>query len=699
MRILTETFRRSLNVLGPWSFGFWFSFVFVLYFSVHSLDLSFFSVFFQDLNRAQGRFWVFDFWVSVQTGLVCLSVGLATWRLGRYGLRSLRLEFGSKMLCFCFETALGVVFLDLFWMALGLNGLWNGPFDVVLVTVFCLWALVDLWRDMPSLKVEWAWKLDLRSGPFLIGLTFAFIGLEWAQVWTPVTYFDGLVYHLSTLSFWAFHHGFAPAPGNFFTCFPFSAELYLWNGMVLQGTQAAKGLNILFLFWTALAAGSWVAEEGTPIAGVLTGLTVLFLPLLSTTVWSAQNDVVLTFFILLFVYSLRKAMTEGTEDWFLLAGLMGGAAWTVKQTAVLGVGVVWLAGLLVWARSGFALPWKRWMGMITLVGLCVLPWLLKNAVYTGNPVYPYLSPLIGGQVFPKDNELALMVAHESPWVMDHSFTGWMVHILTQSLDKTMGPVFLAFVPFWFIARPSSVSSGWVGWTGLSYLILCFVVSHQLRLAIPACVLLVVETGLALNVLQKANVQWWSWFLVIFGTLSFISLLRVSVTYYQWDKVVLGDETPTGYLETNPQTRTYYGLTEAVKETTAPWDRILLVGDSRSLYYRRDFYVNSIYDRQVLRDLAVKEKDGEGIYQRLKEMGIDDLVVSGWEAQRLIGQDPNYFSLNQAEWTKLDDLIQHRTDLAFQEGLWAIYHLRTIPIKRSKPLPNLLLVLKSPVPNP
>ncbi len=699
MRNLLESIRKPLGLFGVWIFSLWCLFALFLYFSPRSLDLSFISVLSQDLRQAQGVLWASNLWGSLKATLVCGSVALATWRLGRYGLRLLGLNFGSKVLRFCFETALGVVFLDLFWMGSGLNGLWNGPFDVVLVTVFCLWALVDLWREDPVLKGTLAWKLDITSTPWLIALACGFIALEWAQIWTPVTYFDGLVYHLSTLSFWGFHHGLAEAPGNFFTCFPFGAELYLWNGMVLQGTEAAKGLNIFFLFWTSLAAGAWVAEEGSRTTGVLTGLSILFLPLFSTTVWSAQNDVVLAFFILLFVYSLRKAMAEGRENWFMLAGLMGGAAWTVKQTAVLGVGVVWLAGFVVWARSGFALPWKRWIGTLVLVGLCVMPWFLKNAAYTGNPVYPYLSQWFGGMYFSKVQEQALMIAHESPWVMDHSFGDWVVQIFTRSLDKTVGPLLLAFVPLWFIARPSSSSSSWVGWTGLSYLLLCFAVSHQLRLAIPACVLLVVEIGLALDLLEKNKVRWWSWFLVVFGALSFLSLLRVSVDYYQWDQMVLGVKNRAGYLETNPQTLSYYGLAEAVGKVTAPRDRILLVGDSRSLYYRRDFYANTIYDQQALRELAGQEKDGEGIYHRLYEMGIDDLVVSGQEGQRLIEQDPDYFPLKNEEWAKLDDLIQHRTDLVYEQGPWAIYHLRPTPVKRQQVLPNLLLTMKSPVPKP
>jgi hypothetical protein len=310
----------------------------------------------------------------------------------------------------------------------------------------------------------------------------------------------------------------------------------------------------------------------------------------------------------------------------------------------------------------------------------------------GNPVYPYFSSWFGGQVFSEEYSKALMTAHESPWAMDGSMGQWAAHILTQSLDRTIAPLFLAFVPLWLFSRSTR---SWLLGPSLLYLLFSFGVSHQLRLALPAAALFLITIGLSL---EDSKIRWWSWVLLLFGCLSFLSLFRVSVDYFQWDKMALGVLSEKAYLGTDPQTRSYFGLTEAVGKRVAPGDRILIVGDSRSLYYPRDFVANSLYDPQVLAALAKSEMTGEGIYHRLKEMGIDDLVVSGEEGRRL--SDPSgYGGLTTKEWGHLDDLVQDRTDLVEEEGLWAIYHLRPAPIHRSHPQMDLLLALKSPASKP
>jgi hypothetical protein len=681
-------FFDTLRQYSGRSFALWCVGVFLCYFSARSLDLSFLSILAVDLSQAQ---WAIE-WMNAVKFLsaftTALLIAAATWRLGCLAFTVMGFQAESVVLRYCFETALGVLLLDALWMGLGLNGLW---FDAL---VFSILLLFVLWSFMGSLKGPGSGrfippKTDLRNGLWLGLLASVFISLQIFQIWTPATYFDGLVYHLSTLSFWRFHHGLAPEPGNFFTSFPFGGELYLLNGFWISGSSAAKALNILFFLWAALTAGAWVGEERGSAAGFLTGLSILFLPLFSTTAWSAQNDAALVFFMLLFFYAFHQATLTGSRNWFLLAGLMAGGACAVKETALLGLAVAVLMSLAGKPKGA----WKEWGLFMTAALFSVGPWLLKNQLYMGNPVYPYLSQWFGGRIFSETYARALMTAHESPWVLDGSVGQWMTHIFTQSLDRTAAPLLLAFVPFWVLSR---TARPWLFGSALLYLVLSFGVSHQLRLALPAVALLLTAMGLALD---GPKARWWSWVVLSFGILSFISLFRVSVDYFQWDKMALGVLSEKAYLGTNPQTRTYFGLTESVGKLVPAGDRMLLVGDSRSLYYPRDFVANSLYDPQVLAVIAREEKNGEGVYHRLREMGIDELVISGEEGRRLSDQTSDYSGLTKEEWGRLDQLIQNRTDLVDQEGFWAIYRLRPEVIHRPHSQADLLLALKSQVSKP
>jgi hypothetical protein len=156
----------------------------------------------------------------------------------------------------------------------------------------------------------------------------------------------------------------------------------------------------------------------------------------------------------------------------------------------------------------------------------------------------------------------------------------------------------------------------------------------------------------------------------------------------------GFKSQNEFLETTPQTQSYFPLTEAAQVLTLSTDRFLLAGDARSLYFPRDCYSNSDFDRQLLVALAQDEKDADSIRHRLKELGIDDIVVSGQEGQRLGIQNHSYYPLSEADWVKLDDLIQHWTDLRFAANGLGLYHLRDNATNLPRPIPDLLLLMKS-----
>ena len=118
------------------------------------------------------------------------------------------------------------------------------------------------------------------------------------------------------------------------------------------------------------------------------------------------------------------------------------------------------------------------------------------------------------------------------------------------------------------------------------------------------------------------------------------------------------------------------------------DKLLVAGDARGLYYPRAFYTNSVFDDQVLELLARKEKDGKGIWRGLRKLGVDDLVVVGVEGMRLSKQY-SYYDLKTAEWERLNDFIQHHTELIYLRDLNGIYRLRPMPLERKSPIPNLI----------
>jgi hypothetical protein len=161
-----------------------------------------------------------------------------------------------------------------------------------------------------------------------------------------------------------------------------------------------------------------------------------------------------------------------------------------------------------------------------------------------------------------------------------------------------------------------------------------------------------------------------------------------VNYYHGDKIWLGEETRREYLDQAPQTASYFALAELTGKLLPPDARLLVVGDARGLYYPRCSYTNSVFDEPALPKLAREEKDGDGIARKLREMGMDALVVSGEEGRRLYGPG-SWFTPRAGEAKNLDLFIQRWTDPLVLKGASGIYLLRSQPAMGRAPVPDLL----------
>jgi hypothetical protein len=687
MSIFSKYSQKKETVIGAGIF-LWIGIVFYHYFSWALIsDFSFVSTVIAGFNQASLLKMAANGFHFLKTLCIALGAAFILWRAGRRLVGWFGLSVTHDLVRFCVEMAFGIVLLNGLWLGLGLNGLWWPTLLGLLVLTLLAFALWDFFHGFLKIqklpRFRFPGKLYLALGG--LGL-FCFL-LDLSQGWVPDVYFDALVYHLSTLEFWKYHHGIADFYTNLYSYYPFGGELYFFNGYFFGGSEAAKLLNAFAAGLCGLAAAGWVAEETNLESGWLTWAIVLTIPLVSATVWTTQNDVLLAFFFILFYYALARWAAEVENwKWAVTAGVLGGGALTLKYTAVVGVVAGLLAICFTYPETLRMRHWPRWGVIKGLIFLSLAPWLFKNFAYTGNPFYPYLSSWIGGIALSPGKIAALMGDHESPFLGGFSFTGWVGHVL-GSLDKTIGPLLFSFLSFLFLpgkGRPLvkylAVLSGLLLTGG-------FLLSYQLRLMIPAFLVCFLFAVLFLSGLKKPIwSRLWAWVVVLFGLFSLLSLCRLSVNYYHSDKIWFGEESRLEYLNQAPQTSSYFGLAQLTGDLLPPDAQLLVVGDARGLYYPRPFYTNSVFDEQVLPILAREERDEDGIRKRLLEMGIDAMVVSGEEGKRLYGKGPVLPPQNSK---KLDLFIQRWTDPLVLKGGSGIYLLRSQPAEGRGPIPDFL----------
>ena len=229
----------------------------------------------------------------------------------------------------------------------------------------------------------------------LITVPFGLLALLAAALPTPD--FDALAYHLLGPKEYWLEGQIRFLPHNVYTTFPFFTEMFHLLGMTLLGDWFRGGLAGQVMLWTfgpatALAVGSLGYRLFGPTAGWLAGMIYMTAP------WAYRLSAIPYVEGALLFYgtlTLLTALSVGRgARWALLAGCFAGCATACKYPGLVMVAVpMGVVTVLVgrWRRAAaYSLAFAT--GCLLFVG----PWLVRNALWTGNPVYPLAYSWFGG---------------------------------------------------------------------------------------------------------------------------------------------------------------------------------------------------------------------------------------------------------------------------------------------------------------
>ena len=382
---------------------------------------------------------------------VAAAIWLGSWAVGGLCLRALRipLAMGSteRIVCAC---GVGLSAVSLLMLGCGLAG-WLSP--VLLGGLLVLAILLEGWLCLKgrSRKVDeplrdsnssyGVTRLRRSSWELLKGvisrgeqipypLVAKSLGIIAISLFLtamllgsllPPTDFDVKAYHLTGPKEYFLNGRITFLEHNVYTNFPFLTEMLCLLGMVLRqdwyrGALAGQAVLMGFAPLTALAlfcAGRrWFSETVGWLAAVIYLSTpwTYRLAVIAYVEGALSCYLFLTLFaVLLAVETLRREGSGSASNrLFLLAGLFAGSAMACKYPGL--VSVVIPLGLVSFFAvrekdnghrlSAFGYRPERLRGaLMFLMGtaLSVGPWLLKNLVATGNPVYPLAFGLFGGR--------------------------------------------------------------------------------------------------------------------------------------------------------------------------------------------------------------------------------------------------------------------------------------------------------------
>lgn len=326
------------------------------------------------------------------------------WGLGSVLLRSLPLPALDGWELGYARFLSGLCALSLITLGLGYAGGLSQPLIGGVLLVALASGCWGVWLQRGHAM---GFKIPLPAGwfafaPFVVALLLGSV--------TPPTDFDVKEYHLQGPKEWYQQGRISFLEHNVYTSFPFLSEMLLLAGMVVWGDWYWGGIvgqAVQMLFAPLTAWGLWILARrwNSSRAGGYAALLYLSTPWIYRTAiipyaegsWTAYGFA--AFVAAHWLVDAHRFSASAQKGCMLLMGWLAGSAMACKYpgllTAVLPLGL-WLAGDQ-WRRhhslGSSALAIVVYLsGVLAAVG----PWLLKNLVETGNPVYPLAYSLLGG---------------------------------------------------------------------------------------------------------------------------------------------------------------------------------------------------------------------------------------------------------------------------------------------------------------
>jgi len=543
-------------------------------------------------------------------------------------------------------------------------------------------------------QVNWAEVLLRGQIPFpllarlLIGTVIVLFLMAMALgALLPSIDFDVKEYHLQGPKEWFEAGHISWLPHNVYTSFPFLTEMFALLGMVLSGdwfVGALSGKLVLMTFAPATGLAVFCAARRWFDVRVAWAAALIHL----TAPWTYRISVIayaeggLTFYLFATLFALlltREASGRERRRLTLLTGLFAGSSMACKYPGVLsvvmplGVALLWFEwrrgntdsgvdvsseplddlqsgsqiagrtsgpsiveseGVEVRPASRSRLGAALVVGVIYSIGvlLAVGPWLVKNAVETGNPVYPLLNSIFDGADWTPTLDANWKAAHGPP---HHQPFDLLVKLFDVTLKSDwLSPLFYGLAPLTLlVARQRKLIGGL--WLYVAFLFLSWwVLTHRIdRFWIPMIPVLSLLAGVGV---------WWTtlraWRYVASGIVALCVLFNLGFI----STALCGLNTWLGdYDEVRPIAESSARTIAALNQLDLPADaKVLCVGEAQVFDARFPLVYNTVFDISIFEQwCSAAEPDTppadqpmrspDEIRKTLAEHGITHVLVN-WE---------------------------------------------------------------------
>lgn len=463
----------------------------------------------------------------------------------------------------------------------------------------------------------------MAAGPFLVIMALGAM--------LPSIDFDAIEYHLEGPKeyYQAGRIGFLPH--NVYTSMPFSVEMLHLLGMEVLDDWwwgALVGQLLVAAFAPASAALIALAARrvASPRAAWVAAVVYLTSPWIYRLAVLPYVEGPLCYYHAALVWTVFRAWTETDPlrraRLWALAGLLAGGAMACKYPALISAVLPFGALALVESirRRSVRLVLAYSLGWAVVM----TPWLGKNLIDTGNPVYPLAYRVFGGRHWSS--------GQDAKWENAHGPRSVSLAELGQSIVDVAGrsdwqsPLYAALAPL-ALLRPGTRRQALALWAFVAYLFATWwLLTHRLdRFWLPLLPPLAVLAGLGADWVRS---RLWSavlgllLFLAIVENLAYSSTALAGFNEWTGDLKVLRDKVPSM-------------LNSALARLDArlpAGSKVLLVGQAAVFHLRHPIIYNTVFNLETIETLT-RDRSPAQIRAELGRMGVTHVYVDWFEIER------------------------------------------------------------------
>lgn len=444
-------------------------------------------------------------------------------------------------------------------------------------------------------------------------------------VLAPPSDWDSLMYHLEVPNRYVQAHGYVYLP-NAYANFPQFVESLYAFAILLHDDILARLVNLSLGGFATLTIYVMARRFADRSIALLVALIFISSPLVTFVFVEVFIEAGLTFYSLLMILALLHWRDSGSQRWLYLAAVLMGISLGIKYYTIILVPIFLWA---LWERAWWfeRRSWLQVLRLTSVIGLVTLlfplPWLVKNLIFMGDPIFPILSGMLGrwGHGIAQANWAFYGMGYAP---LDYLLLPWRMTFGDRFGVPQPGFLFLLLLPLLLVLPRASNNIRWLSGVILLWFIFWANSAGQsVRFFLPGLALLSVAFGAMLTCLPGWLVRLRPVFVGIIFLVTLYNLVW-PIFYASWALPYLtGQQSRDEYLM---QRLDIYPIANYANQNLPPTAQIATVWEERGYYFNRPLIIGQSPDGAFIHQFVVENNPTE-LVEAFLSHGITHLIIN------------------------------------------------------------------------